>query len=332
MQQFKEYLKATQPIVYQTLINAFSKKKTTHAYLINGTVGAPVLGIAEFIAQSLICENKSSDHLACESCDACQKIKNQKYIDYIFYKGEDLKRDSVDHLQKEFNKSAVEKANVKIYVIHLIEKAPISSLNKLLKFLEEPTSDIVAIFTTYSLMSVLPTIVSRCQLINLKQFSQKELIQGMLDVNADLEDAHLLALISNDLNKNVEFVLSDDFKKVKAITKNCLNYLITNPDYLIFYMLNQGVPQLDAMNQIELFLDMLQACFFAAIYYHVGNNESLFFKEEIQQLADAHMDLYDKIMAIMTAKQEMISNANKNLVLDKLFILIAGGDICGKRK
>lgn len=331
MQKFKEYLKNTQHMVYESLIHAFLKKKTTHAYLISGTIGSPVLELAEFMAQSFVCSNKDENHMACEECDECNKIKNNSYIDYIFYKGEDLKRDNVDNIQREFNKSAVEKANIKVYVIHLIEKAPISSLNKLLKFLEEPSSDIIAIFTTYSMMSVLPTIVSRCQIINLRQFSQKELINAMLEVNADFEDAKLLAVISNDLEKNVKLVKSEEYKTAKEITKNCLNYMLTKPDYLIFYMLNQGLARLEEIKQFDLYLDMLQACFFAVMYYKASKEESYFFKDEIEKIATSNIDIYGCIMAILTAKQEMISNANKSLVYDKLFICLAGGDNSGKR-
>lgn len=122
MQKIKDYLQNTQPIVYQVLKNAFSQHKTTHAYLINGPKGSYILPVAELMAQSFVCQHKDEDHLACEECLDCTKIKDKNYIDYIFLEGENLKNDQVLNLQKEFNKSAVEKQNVKIYIIHSSKK------------------------------------------------------------------------------------------------------------------------------------------------------------------------------------------------------------------
>ena len=173
-------LKEKQPIVFQVLKNSFSFDKMSHAYIISGSKGAPVLQTAIFMAQSIVCECKDEDNLACEKCVNCNKIANNSYADFKLIKGEDLKTDVTLSIQEEFNKSSIEKENKKIYIIDLIEKAPIASLNKLLKFIEEPQSNIIAIFTSNSVNQILPTIVSRCQVINLKEFMLKDLISYLL--------------------------------------------------------------------------------------------------------------------------------------------------------
>ena len=159
MNNTKSYLKEKQHIVFQVLKNSFKRKKTSHAYIISGSKGSPILDTAIFIAQSLVCSNKDENNLACECCVNCLKIKNNAYADYKIILGDELKTDVTLSIQDEFNKSSIENENVKIYIVHQIEKAPISSLNKLLKFIEEPTSNIVAIFTSNSVSSILTTIV-----------------------------------------------------------------------------------------------------------------------------------------------------------------------------
>ena len=126
----KSYLIEKQPIVYQVLKNSFKRNKTSHAYIVNGSKGSPILETAIFMAQSLVCLNKDENNLACEECVNCQKIKNDGYADYKFVLAENLKTDATLSIQHEFNKSSIEKENVKVYIIHQIEKAPISSLNK----------------------------------------------------------------------------------------------------------------------------------------------------------------------------------------------------------
>ena len=50
-----------------------------------------------------------------------------------------------------------------IYVLDHAENATPDALNSLLKFLEEPGSDMIAILIVEQLDRVLPTIISRCQ-------------------------------------------------------------------------------------------------------------------------------------------------------------------------
>ena len=76
MNNTKNYLKEKQHIVFQVLKNSFKREKTSHAYIISGSKGSPILDTAIFMAQSLVCLNKDENNLACEECINCQKIKN----------------------------------------------------------------------------------------------------------------------------------------------------------------------------------------------------------------------------------------------------------------
>lgn len=312
----------TQPIVYQTLKNAFLYHKTSHAYLINGSKGSLVLPIAELIAQSLVCQQSQEDGLACETCLDCLKIKENNYIDYLFFNGEDLKSEQVLRIQKEFNKSAVEKQNIKIYMIHLIEKAPLASLNKLLKFIEEPNSNIVAIFTTNSLSSILPTITSRCQIITLKQFGYSELVHKMIEREIELEDANMMATISNDVEANIALIHSNEYLQVKELLIESIKKLNEKSDFFIYYVQSNVLPILDKINKTELYLDLLETCFFETVFCKHQQREAKFLKEDISKMASVYENIDQKILAVMIAKQELLSNANQQLVFDKLLITL----------
>ena len=62
-------LEKTQPMVYHTFVNAIKQDKLSHAYLIKGNEGAPLLEVAKYLAKSLICED--ANPLACNSCMSC---------------------------------------------------------------------------------------------------------------------------------------------------------------------------------------------------------------------------------------------------------------------
>ena len=53
-------------------------------------------------------------------------------------------------------------------------------MNALLKILEEPTEGIYAIFTTKNINRILPTIISRCQVIELKPDNKEVLKENFL--------------------------------------------------------------------------------------------------------------------------------------------------------
>lgn len=321
MQSIKDYLKNNQPIVYQTIQNAFHFHHTSHAYLIVGAKGSPVLQIAQFIAQSFICQHKDEQDLACETCTNCQKIQQESYADYRLIQGENLKSEVVLSLQEEYNKSAIEQEGVKLYIIHRIERAPVASLNKLLKFIEEPTSNIIAIFTSNSLSSVLPTITSRCQMITLRDFSLTELAHYLTSNGIKEEDAFLISKISNNAEANLELLQNENYPVLKEVLQKSLQYLAKKEDELIVYMQLTGFKKLQEIDELELYLDMLEVCLLEAVITAEDDSyHSKFFLNEIQKIASAYQEIDQMIFTISQAKTALLSNANNQLTLDKMLI------------
>ena len=80
--------------------------------------------------------------------------------------GQFIKRGQIDDLIHEMSKTAIETGR-KIYVIHHADQLNVSAANTLLKFLEEPQSEITAILLTDRMHALLPTIRSRCQHLSL---------------------------------------------------------------------------------------------------------------------------------------------------------------------
>ena len=316
----KDYLKNNQPIVYKVLQNSFLKDKTSHAYIINGPKGSPVKEIAIFMAKSFVCQNKDEDGLACESCINCKKIDNNGYADFKYFEGEDLKATQTQDLQEEFSKSAIENENTKIYIVNLIERAPVASLNKLLKFIEEPESNIKAIFTSNSTDAILQTIVSRCQVISLKEFMVKDLASYLIENGIEKEDAILLSKISNNQERNLAIAKSDRYKVVKSMLTKSLSYLQDKDDYFIKYVLVDVTKELED-DELDLYLDMLEMCLFEAlIKKEDANYVSEFFDEYLENIKNKYNRIDLMIGDITKAKIELLSFANKNLVFDKLLI------------
>lgn len=108
--------------------------------------------------------------------------------------GQWIKKEQILNLKEEF-KAKSSYNNKRIYVIKNAENLNKSSGNTLLKFLEEPDEDIIALLITENKNKVMDTIVSRCEFIN-------------LNYNYNEDD--------NDYNDAIEFIHNIETKKMLA--------------------------------------------------------------------------------------------------------------------
>jgi len=140
---FKDILREQQPVVYHTLRNALEHNRLAHAYMFSGPSGTPKKETAYLLAQSLVCKESG---FACEVCDTCERVAHNEYADMIYLDGTSvsIKKDDILKLQHAFAKTGLEKTGKKIYVLDHAENATPDALNSLLKFLEEPGSDMIA--------------------------------------------------------------------------------------------------------------------------------------------------------------------------------------------
>ena len=154
-------------VVIKSLTNTLKTNKLSHAYLV---VGEDSLYSDEFIlsfVKAIFClENKNNEFFSCEECKNCHSINHSNYIDFYRLTSESsIKKEEIQMLKSDLSvKSFYGK---KIYWIKDIEKMTEQAANSLLKFLEEPEDDIIAILSCKNISAVLPTIISRCQQIKL---------------------------------------------------------------------------------------------------------------------------------------------------------------------
>ena len=102
----------------------------------------------------------------------------------------------LDILQKKFETKALE-SDKRVYIINYADKMNSSSANSILKFLEEPEPDIIAILIADNRYQLLDTIVSRCQLINLVNINMINYDTTLENINALLKDVDVLNGIEN---------------------------------------------------------------------------------------------------------------------------------------
>ena len=180
------------------LKRALANERVAHAYLLTGPPQIGKRSLALNFAQALNCLNDNDEKKPCGQCLACRKIAHGSHPDVQVIEGEKgtLKIDQMRALRHEAALSPLE-GHWKVYIIRQMEQATAEAANCLLKTLEEPPSNVMLMLTASQVEALLPTIVSRCQVLNLRPLAI-ETVQRALQERwgVDAERAELLARLS----------------------------------------------------------------------------------------------------------------------------------------
>lgn len=259
--QVEEYLKKNQKVIYKTFLNSKEQGKLSHAYLLIGKMGTPLKEVAHYLAKSLLCDDPSP--LACNSCITCLRIDDNNYPDFIVFDGSEgtIKKEAVTTIESQFDKKAFEAKGIKIYVLHLVENMTDEAVNSLLKFLEEPKDNVFAFLTTMNENNVLPTIVSRCQIMHLKSVDRRNVISESLLLGVNLEDAEYLSYFYNEPNLIHELTKDKEEYQYYLDAKNAISSLLdgflTSERKGRYVMQSEVIPLVKDKQSFRFFIDML---------------------------------------------------------------------------
>jgi DNA polymerase-3 subunit delta' len=172
---------------------------TRHAYLFCGPPGLGRRTLAVRFAQALNCTTPLEAGIPCGQCRDCKQIESMKHADLTVVEadaeGGVLKVDQI----REARKSLMFKPYMSSYRVALFlrfHEANDNAANALLKTLEEAPSYAVLILTADNPEQLLPTIVSRCEVLRLRPLSVEEVQRELENRGLENSRAKLIAHIS----------------------------------------------------------------------------------------------------------------------------------------
>lgn len=314
----KEDLCKQQPILYRILEQSFKNKKIPHAFLL---VGKNTSGAAHYIAKSLICED---DLLACNQCDECHRIDEHNYGDLIYVSGktESIKKASIEYIQQQFAKSSLE-GKAKIYILEDIENSSVEAMNSLLKILEEPLDGVYAIFTCQNLSRVLPTIQSRCQVIQLLPNSKSLLKADIEKFKIPKDDVNILSELFQTIDECSPYIDSDLFEQLKLEVYHFIDDLYFHRDNLVINVETHLLKTYNDKVIIQIFLNMLVLAF--RDLFHVKHNIDLTYssyRDLFEKIEDDVEGIVNKIELVLNTEYLLSTNANVMLLMDSMMCRI----------
>ena len=322
--QIDKYLEEYQPVIYKTFVNALQSNKLSHAYLLSGSTGMPLKEAAVFLAKSLICDNPSP--LACNECITCMRVDDGNYADFMIFEGtgaKKIKKGDVEKITSTFDKTALEDKGIMIYVLHLVETMTAVAVNSLLKFLEEPGKNIFAFLTTENESRILPTIISRTQVLRFREIERLKIQKDAENMGVLAEDAEILSGFYNDANTIKEIAESKDYATAKQCLQDQLNSLVISNDDAIYTNQRFIIPTIKHAAVAKLYIKMLIEIFKELLNLSVNESITLKSYDNILHELLKHVGHIDKsLIMLMTSIKKVDSNVNVGLILDHIIYSI----------
>ncbi|MEZ0397329.1 MAG: DNA polymerase III subunit delta' [Anaerolineales bacterium] len=170
-----------------------------HAYLFTGPAGIGRRTLALRFAQALLCPTPTAPGDPCGICRACRQIEAMQYADLTVVQAEKeggvLKVEQVREVRQLLSLKPYQ-GERRVALFLRFEEANPSAANALLKTLEEAPSHAILLLTADSAESLLPTIVSRCQVLRLRPLTVETVAAALKERGAEAESARLLAHLS----------------------------------------------------------------------------------------------------------------------------------------
>ena len=192
-------------------------------------------------------------------------------------------------------------------------------LNSLLKFLEEPGSDMIAILIVEQLDRVLPTIISRCQNI---PFTPLSASQCHAAVQEDLEalDAYLLSSMIRQKSEILEASESEDYQHARFLMKGMLERYLSSPyDALLFLQL-EGFPSKQKKHgkQAMLYLLDMLTIFFRDCLRGSRRQSDTWYQNMLKEYQKKNMDMAAILQILMQTKDTLLRSVNLQLLVDQM--------------
>ena len=162
-----------------TLKNAIATQKLAHAYLFCGPRGVGKTTCARIFAKTINCMTPTADGEACNQCESCVAFNEQR--SYNIHELDAASNNSVDDIRQLVEQVRIppQIGKYKVYIIDEVHMLSASAFNAFLKTLEEPPRHAIFILATTEKHTILPTILSRCQIYDFNRISVEDTVNHL---------------------------------------------------------------------------------------------------------------------------------------------------------
>ncbi len=196
------------------LLHAANTDHLHHALLFTGTAGIGKGMVATAFIQSQLCIHSTPEHIErCGECAACRRVALKTHPDVIEIDETTatIKIEVIREMQKKLVFPPFE-AQRRFVIIQDVHKMQDAAANCLLKTLEEPEAHTTFILITSQIQKLLPTIISRCQVVRFAPFSFEQITDFLIKKGNSPDTANQIAALSGGSFGTALDLCSGDYK------------------------------------------------------------------------------------------------------------------------
>ncbi|MDR7857612.1 DNA polymerase III subunit delta' C-terminal domain-containing protein [Tissierella sp.] len=310
----------------ESLKGAIKNGTINHCYLFEGEKGLGKKNLALAFSKAILCKDNKSPE-PCNVCSSCIKFNADNHPDFKLISPEKgvIKKDEIDKLIKGMATTPFE-GNKKVFVIDSSDMIRIDGQNRILKTLEEPPNYINIILITSNSTKLIPTILSRCQIIKFYPIRNSKIIDLLVkEYGLHIDKAKFIADFSKgSVEKSIELANSEDFFQKREETISIIDSLL-NGDKV------KALTSMDFFNEnkenIEEILDIIIYWFRdLLIYKEIGETPVLTNNDKVEMLSrQSFIDftrINDIIYKIEDTKNNIRRNVNFGLSLETMLLSI----------
>ena len=253
--------------------------------------------------------------------------KNSPYREFFFSASTEIRKESIMMLQHRLHLSAHE-AQFRICIIEDADEMNANTANAFLKTLEEPPARTVIILLTKRMQILLPTIISRCQLVFFNPLP-RNVIEGLLieNFNSDPVSARTASLIANGNMETAIRIAQESSSENRQLAIKILTLAAANKELEFHNLLNKGKEILngeflfEVLNYLSLFVSDL-----TLINRAPDSITNIDQSELLASIAAKNKDLDEQIhqtlLTIEDLKRKIDGHVNTTLILIKIYFTL----------
>lgn len=291
-------------------------KHLPHALIFVGPEGIGKKMTAFGLTKALLCMADKKETDFCDNCPSCHKINQQNHpdVNLIAPEGASIKIGQLREWQETLESMSY-MGSWRVTIIDNAEKMTQAAANSILKTLEEPPEKTIIFLITKETGDILPTILSRCQIIRFAPLSRKEFIQILIDkIRVSEVEAGLLYNLSRG---QLLGAMSMDIKHVYKIRGHWKDFFTEN---LSNESMGLGKSQSTFLEDLNILASWIRDIIFVKLGVNV---EMLTHQDILHEVKMAAQNtpqylLLDRIDLVLNTIEAIEKNANIKIALDNL--------------
>lgn len=314
-----------QQTVWRHLLGYVEQQRIPQALLMSGGAGLGQRHLADVYARALLCHARQADGQACGRCQSCHLLDAQTHPDYLpIEPDEPGKAIGIDKIRQLIVKLAL-KPQFEAYRVVVIEPADnlnTASANAFLKCLEEPTERTCIILLSEQPGRLPATIRSRCQIIACPM-PDTELALDWLKAQGVEQNAKLLLdlaqgaplLAKQYAEQQLVEVRREYFTQWLQIAEGKYNFSLAAEQW-------QKQERLELPVVLAWMIGWIVDITKCALHGEGARLRNPDLKKSLQALAERLelKDLFRFYDLLLTARSQLATQVNKQLLLEQLLI------------